>query len=217
MLLAWAAVSLLLACTEPVLIPDVREGDVSSESERPLTIDCRDCKSCATSRECKRNEECVSRQCIPIVCGDRIVSHPEECDDGNTNELDACIRCKKARCGDGKLSEHEECEVGLGGGQRAWTSATCNRLACERVLYNPCTRELDCPALSHCRLGLCTPSAYGSCPQIPDFEVEEVGGYCYVRCNDDGACPPRLSCARDGRCLNIEDDAARTNLNEAYD
>jgi hypothetical protein len=215
---AWLLTLALLACTEPVLIPDPdrRDRDKDTETERPLPINCETCKSCDLAQDCGRNEACLRGLCIPIVCGDGIVAGPEECEDNNDDDRDFCIRCRWASCGDGKLSAHEECEIGLGGGRRAWTSATCHRVSCERALYNPCVNDLDCPGLSHCLHGLCSPSAHGSCPQIPEFDAEEILGVCYLRCNEDGACPPRLTCATDGHCLTDEDDAVSTDLNEYH-
>ena len=49
------------------------------------------------------------------VCGDGEVQGDEECDDGNDNDLDACLSsCERAGCGDGILHEDfgEECDDG---------------------------------------------------------------------------------------------------------
>jgi cysteine-rich repeat protein len=47
-------------------------------------------------------------------CGNGVVEDGEECDDGNTNDADACRnRCKKAVCGDGVVAAGlEECDDG---------------------------------------------------------------------------------------------------------
>ncbi|MEC7750391.1 MAG: DUF4215 domain-containing protein [Myxococcota bacterium] len=37
----------------------------------------------------------------PPVCGDAQVEGEEECDDGNNNDRDSCLNCRRARCGDG--------------------------------------------------------------------------------------------------------------------
>ncbi|MCB9751573.1 MAG: DUF4215 domain-containing protein [Myxococcales bacterium] len=50
-----------------------------------------------------------------VVCGDGEVQGDEECDDGNDNNLDACLNsCELAGCGDGILHEDfgEECDDG---------------------------------------------------------------------------------------------------------
>jgi cysteine-rich repeat protein len=48
------------------------------------------------------------------VCGDGVVQAPEECDDGNRDDTDACLSsCKKARCGDGVVHKGvEQCDDG---------------------------------------------------------------------------------------------------------
>lgn len=50
----------------------------------------------------------------PRRCGNKEVEEGEECDDGNTDDNDACLSsCKRARCGDGKLWKgQEECDDG---------------------------------------------------------------------------------------------------------
>ncbi len=50
-----------------------------------------------------------------FICGDGEVQGDEECDDGNDNDLDACLSsCELAGCGDGILHEGfgEECDDG---------------------------------------------------------------------------------------------------------
>lgn len=37
---------------------------------------------------------CRSTQCVPTVCGDGLVTAPEECDDANTNPADGCDSCR---------------------------------------------------------------------------------------------------------------------------
>jgi len=48
------------------------------------------------------------------VCGDGVVEGDEACDDGNEDELDACLQsCERASCGDGFVQAGvEECEDG---------------------------------------------------------------------------------------------------------
>ena len=50
-------------------------------------------------------------------CGDGVVDDGEECDDGNTDDTDACLNiCKTAKakppCGDGVVDDGEECDDG---------------------------------------------------------------------------------------------------------
>ncbi len=47
------------------------------------------------------------------TCGDGIKVDEEDCDDGNTNNNDACVMCMNATCGDGYLwTGTEECDDG---------------------------------------------------------------------------------------------------------
>jgi cysteine-rich repeat protein len=46
-------------------------------------------------------------------CGDGELSEDEECDDGNDDPTDACVRCRIATCGDGELfAFQEQCDDG---------------------------------------------------------------------------------------------------------
>ena len=56
--------------------------------------------------------QATSADCAPSTCGDGKVQAPEECDDGNTVNTDACTNaCKNAKCGDGATwAGHEECD-----------------------------------------------------------------------------------------------------------
>jgi cysteine-rich repeat protein len=62
---------------------------------------------------------CVSRQgdtCANggtvATCGDGVTQAPEECDDGNASDTDACAACRAARCGDGLVGPGEACDDG---------------------------------------------------------------------------------------------------------
>ena len=51
----------------------------------------------------------------PPVCGNRMVEHGEECDDGNTKDNDGCdSACKYEYCGDGVVQAalSEQCDDG---------------------------------------------------------------------------------------------------------
>ncbi len=56
----------------------------------------------------------MSERCVAVVCGDRMTESGEECDDGNTDDTDACLStCRWARCGDGHVrASVEECDDG---------------------------------------------------------------------------------------------------------
>lgn len=52
--------------------------------------------------------------CVPKSCGDKVRQSPEQCDDGNKDDTDACTNaCKTARCGDTSIWKgHETCDDG---------------------------------------------------------------------------------------------------------
>ena len=73
-----------------------------------------------------------SLQCVPLArCGDGVV-HPdfEECDDGNTDDSDACTSlCTLPTCGDGIKQPGEECDDGNAIDEDKCTSA-CEQARC---------------------------------------------------------------------------------------
>lgn len=53
-------------------------------------------------------------ECVPKSCGDKVRQSPEQCDDGNKDDTDACTNaCKVAHCGDTAIwKDHETCDDG---------------------------------------------------------------------------------------------------------
>lgn len=45
-----------------------------------------------------------------VECGNAMIEGAEECDDGNTNSLDACDHCQSVSCGDGRRNGAELCD-----------------------------------------------------------------------------------------------------------
>jgi cysteine-rich repeat protein len=59
----------------------------------------------------------------PPNCGDGTLDADEECDDGNADDGDACVRCRGAVCGDGALRRvFEQCDDGNDGQDDGCTS-----------------------------------------------------------------------------------------------
>jgi cysteine-rich repeat protein len=55
--------------------------------------------------------KCTGGKCISATCGDGIAQNGETCDDGNTDDDDACTSaCEAPRCGDAIVSAAEECD-----------------------------------------------------------------------------------------------------------
>lgn len=74
--------------------------------------------ACNIDQNNNTKEFCIAGVCNPSACGDGIVaqSEGEQCDDGNTDNTDACTTlCEDARCGDGFVEAGaEECDDGNG-------------------------------------------------------------------------------------------------------
>jgi cysteine-rich repeat protein len=92
-----------------------------------------DLVSTAETEECsgKCIDSDASASCAPVTCGDAKLQAPEECDDGNEDQTDACTNaCKKATCGDGSLwKDDEACDDGNAKNDDA-CSATCKASTC---------------------------------------------------------------------------------------
>jgi cysteine-rich repeat protein len=57
------------------------------------------------------NPDCETN--VPPGCGDGTLTSDEECDDGNSDNLDACVNCKIVSCGDGAVfGFQEQCDDG---------------------------------------------------------------------------------------------------------
>ncbi|MFM2152050.1 MAG: hypothetical protein RL199_485 [Pseudomonadota bacterium] len=74
----------------------------------------------------------------PVVCGDGLTTSPEECDDGNALDDDACSSaCKAATCGDGIVQSGagEECDNGsVSNGVDGLCGGTCRVPRCGDLL-----------------------------------------------------------------------------------
>ena len=67
-----------------------------------------------TSESSSLSEQSASSDGESLACGNGVVEDGEECDDGNTEDGDACLStCVQARCGDGVIwSDQEYCDDG---------------------------------------------------------------------------------------------------------
>ncbi len=76
------------------------------------------CTPCSSNSMCTSGR-CENGKCLPTFrCGNGVLDATEECDDGNTRDLDGCTAdCKleKGSCGDGKVEVllDEQCEPSL--------------------------------------------------------------------------------------------------------
>ncbi|MEM9459595.1 MAG: DUF4215 domain-containing protein, partial [Myxococcota bacterium] len=72
---------------------------------------------CQSDADCGPQLACVDGLCggpgDRALCGNGLLDQGEECDDGNTDEDDACTpMCRQPVCGDGFIAPGEECDDG---------------------------------------------------------------------------------------------------------
>lgn len=66
-----------------------------------------------TSEEEECSGRCAGGKCVAASCGDGVPQEGEACDDGNTDDDDACTSaCQLPTCGDAIVSTDEECDDG---------------------------------------------------------------------------------------------------------
>lgn len=109
-------------------------------------------------------------------CGNKIVGAGEECEDGNTNNNDACTNeCKYNVCGDGyQKTGSEECDRGTDNGKPCITEyGSC--IYCDSECYNATAYGTN----GHCGDGI-TQSAYGE--QCDDGSANNNNAHCKSDC-----------------------------------
>jgi cysteine-rich repeat protein len=158
---------------------------------------------------------CRSGSCASMQCGNGAVDRDEECDDGNTDDTDACLTtCRAASCGDGAVwSGREECDDG-----NVLADDGCEpdcTWGCEAD--GECDDGEPCTGLEACTDHLCAagvPPAEGSdCTTGSGAAGVCRGGMCAVVGCGNGAVDPGEECD-DGNasnadaCLNSCRDAA---------
>ncbi len=138
---------LLASCSGPAA-EGVECGETRcQENQSCVEAVCR--QVCDITSQCTGSEVCEGGACLPVVCGDRLTSDGEECDDGNTINTDACLdTCMIARCGDGQVwSGTEDCDDGntvtelcaVGEASCTVCNATCHSVAGVPVCNATCT------------------------------------------------------------------------------
>jgi cysteine-rich repeat protein len=111
----------------------------------------------------------TTAECVPKSCGDKVRQSPEQCDDGNKDDTDACTNaCKVAHCGDTSVwKDHETCDDGnavteecdYGLSSCMVCNAACKKEAGVTVFCGDGFEQLDqeqCDAASLSTQGTCT-------------------------------------------------------------
>ena len=123
------------------------------------------------------------------VCGNGRVERAEECDDGNTDDHDACLSdCRKAICGDGVVRAGvEQCDEGAANSDIADDAC---RTDCTFPPCNAGNASTVCGDGNVCTIDVCRG---GSCSHDPSS----------ASCDDGIACTANDACAA-GVCLGID-------------
>ncbi|MEM9488533.1 MAG: DUF4215 domain-containing protein [Myxococcota bacterium] len=123
-------------------------------------------------------------------CGDGVVAGDEQCDDGNTDDGDACSATCTLTCGDGEVAANEQCDIAIESGDGACPDACDDGDACtvDSLVGEAC--DAQCQAVLITETvddDGCCPSGAGSgedtdCPDaVCGNGVPEAGEQC-----DDG-------------------------------
>ncbi len=159
------AFGLCLACNAPAEVDPtfgVSPGGISFDepsTSLPMTSDGDSSSGTSTTGDGDGSTDASSGG---PVCGNGVLEDGELCDDGNTDDSDACMTsCVPAACGDGVLQVPEECDDGVHNGPDTLCTTVCKVNVCgdgERGPDEPCDDgNMDdtdsCTSL--CQLAVC--------------------------------------------------------------
>ncbi|MCB9749050.1 MAG: hypothetical protein H6713_03475 [Myxococcales bacterium] len=131
------------------------------------------------------------------VCGDGVPQLPEQCDDGNDDDHDACTNaCTLAYCGDGVVGQGEECDDGDGADDNSCTNA-CTLAVCGDGLVSQGEECDDGNAEEHdACLNACTAARCGDGVIWVSLDPEENEECDDGNEDDDDACANNCAGAR---------------------
>lgn len=188
--------------TVPTTSETAETSDPTSTSDTPTTSSE---PSCNNDSVCDPGEDGIADCMDCLLCGNGVPEGEEECDDGNTNNGDACVSCNTARCGDGfRQTGIEVCDDGDGVNSDDYTgTAHCNATCSANVVYcGDGVCQLEFEDIESCMQDGCM----GTCGN----GVMEPGEGC-----DEGA--ESMSCDGDCSPVMCGDGYANAAANEACD
>lgn len=173
-----------------------------------------DCGSTATTAHYCSNQN-GSLVCTVARCGNAKTEPKEDCDDGNTNDLDGCrnnctFTCKAAAdCSDGKQCTKDDCNT---------TTHKCTFTADPAQAGQPCSESGV--SAGHCSSGVCTPIQCGDGIKDAgeDCDLKDQNGKglgctanCKYECSSNTACQDGDPCTGDETCVDVPGGKSCTN------
>jgi cysteine-rich repeat protein len=153
--------------------------------------------TCSDDGDCDGTCDEATQQCIDPVCGDGVVteSEGEQCDDGNTDDGDACTNQCVLRCSNDVFCQcdetvgicvPEDCGNGIiDAGEQCDDSNRVNGDACNNACrLNTCTGP-NCP---RCGDGTTQPLIGEQCDDGNTNDADACTNLCSLRCTDDSFC-----------------------------
>jgi cysteine-rich repeat protein len=156
---------------------------LNSAVSLPVVLECPSC-------ECPIGQERIDGVCLPI-CGNGMLDPGEQCDDGNSSDIDGCTHlCRIPFCGDEVVEGTEECDDG------------------NTVNDDDCTNACVCISAecALCGNGLLDPGE--ECDDGDDVNADECTNFCTLPICGDGIVQPDEDCD-DGN--NEEGDTCPSN------
>jgi cysteine-rich repeat protein len=189
---------------------DPLRGDVKCDDKNP----CNGAETCTAAKTCSKGtplkdgascgsgKTCKAGECIDAVCGDLILTPPEECDDGNVTNGDGCDSCKFTCLSTVTTRNCPSVDPCIGAGTCDDTKHTCTAGA---ALADGAT----CGTGKICKAGACVAAACGDgilqAGESCDFGAGNGAGTgCEIDCKFSCQKTPTDTCLDTNTCNGIE-------------
>ena len=142
-------------------------------------------------------------------CGNSVVEPPEQCDDGNTSDDDACLTSCRFACGDGVKNSVETCDTAITSGPGTCPQTCTSSDSCVRSMLtgSACTAACqNTPITARINGDQCCPTGATSledndCSVSCGNGVLEPGEFCDTAvATGFGACPTPQTCDDQNPC-----------------